>query len=55
MTINHVKSHADKRKKKEQFTLPEALNSKVDDIITEKIQEAYQHPHPQHSNHSLHK
>ena len=36
MTINHVKSQAEKRKKKEHFTLPEALNSKADDIITDK-------------------
>ena len=36
MTINHVKSHAEKRKKKGQFILPEALNSKIDIIITEK-------------------
>ena len=34
MTINHVKNHAKKIKKKEHFTLPEALNSKVDEIIT---------------------
>ena len=36
MTINHAKSHAEKRKKKEHFTLPEVLNSKADNIITEK-------------------
>ena len=34
MTINHVKSHAEKIKKKEQFTLPETLKSKADEIIT---------------------
>ena len=36
MTINHAKSHAERRKKKEHFTLPKVLNSKADDIITEK-------------------
>ena len=36
MTINHVKSHAEKRKKKGKFTLPETLNSKADEIITAK-------------------
>ena len=34
MKIDHVKSHAEKRKKKEQYTLPETLNSKADEIIT---------------------
>ena len=37
MTINHVKSHAEQRKKKEHFTPPETLNSKVDTIILEKF------------------
>ena len=36
MIIRHVKSHAENRKKKEQFTLPEILNSRADEIITEK-------------------
>ena len=36
MIINHVKSHAEKRRKKEQFTLPEMINSRVDSIISEK-------------------
>ena len=36
MTINHVKSRTEQRKKKDNFTLPETLNSKADAIILEK-------------------
>ena len=36
MMINHVKIHAEKRKRKEQSTFPETLNSRVDSIISEK-------------------
>ena len=36
MMINHVKSHAEKRKRTKCFTLPETLNSRVDSIILEK-------------------
>ena len=36
MTINHVEIHAEQRKKKEHFTLPEMFNSKTDAIISEK-------------------
>ena len=35
MMINHVKSHVEKRKRKEQSTFPETLNSRVDSIISE--------------------
>ena len=36
MIITHVKSHAEKRKKTEQFTLPEMLYLRVDSIISEQ-------------------
>ena len=54
MMIDHVKSHAEKQKRKEQFTLPEMLNSRVDSIISEKAKKpTNNHIHLQHTKRSL--